>query len=174
MSESSTTREATGADVADLARLGRDTSRTWFANVYTDEELQAFLERDFAEEVLAAHISSRETYTYLIHELHGQAVGFARINWHRPIPLSKGTGAELQKIYYLPAHTGKGLGRELMMAVIKTVAARGESILWLDVLDNNPRACEFYKKLGFEILGAKPFVTGRGSIGMQVLRLRVK
>lgn len=166
-------REARSEDAAELAQLGRRTARAWFADVYTDEELQAFLRRDFREDVLRSQIESPLLHTFLIHELKGQPSGFARLNWHKPIPLTEDSGAELQKIYYLPQCTGKGLGRKLMAAVIATVAARGEKLLWLDVLDNNPRARDFYQELGFEILGAKPFATGRGEIGMHVLRLRI-
>lgn len=166
-------REAGSGDVAMLAELGRQTSKVWFADVYTADEMQSFLQRDFSEQVLQQQIESVESHTFLIHELNDRAAGFARINWRKPIPLTTDSGAELQKIYYLPEHTGKGLGRNLMTAVIAVVAARGEQNLWLDVLDSNPRARTFYQQLGFEVLGSKPFATGRGEIGMQVLRLRI-
>lgn len=173
MTGSARTREASSDDIPALVKLGRETSRRWFADVYTSEELSAFLERDFRDDVLAAHIRSPELHTYLIHEWQNKPVGFARINWGKPIPMTDETGAELQKIYYLDGHTGKGLGRELMAAVIEVVAGRGESNLWLDVLNNNPRAGSFYKKLGFDLIGDKPFATGRGEIGLQVMRMRV-
>lgn len=166
-------REAGKADAVMLAELGGRTARTWFADVYTEEELQSFLKRDFTESVLRKQIENSEAHTFLVHEIDGQPAGFARINWCKPVPLTDDSGAELQKIYYLPEFTGRGLGRALMQAVIDTVAVRNERYLWLDVLNNNPRACAFYLELGFEILGSKRFATGRGEIGMQVLRLPV-
>ncbi|NNF51199.1 MAG: GNAT family N-acetyltransferase [Gammaproteobacteria bacterium] len=173
MSGTTRIREACIADVPVLATLGRKISKTWFAEVYTDSELLEFLDRDFSEDVLSNHIQSPESHTYLIHEWGDDPVGFARINWGRPIPLTDETGAELQKIYYLPGHTGKGLGRALMTAVTEAVAARAVSSLWLDVLNSNPRARSFYLELGFEVIGDKPFATGRGEIGMQVMRKRL-
>lgn len=166
-------REAGSGDAAKLAELGRITTEAWFADVYTADELQSFLQRDFSEPVLNKQIESAELHTFLIHEVNNQAAGFARINWRKPIPMTAVTGAELQKIYYLPECTGLGLGRKLMNAVMAKAAERGESYLWLDVLDSNPRARAFYQELGFELLGSRPFATGRGKIGLKVLRLRI-
>lgn len=166
-------REAGSEDASILADLGRRTARSWFADVYSDKELRAFLQRDFAEAVLRKQIEKSAAHTFLIHDVDGRPAGFARINWHKPIPLTGDIGAELQKIYYLPAHTGQGLGAILMRAVIDAAAERHEKNVWLDVLDNNPRACAFYQKLGFEVCGSKPFATDLGEIGMQVLRLRI-
>lgn len=141
----------------------------WFSEVYSPPELRAFIERDFSPVVLRAQLASPQLHTFLLLEVRGQAVGFARINWARPVPLTNNTGAELQKIYFLPAFTGQGLGRLLMEAVFETVWQRGERVLWLDVLKSNPRARALYERLGFEYLGEKPFRTALGEIGLDVL-----
>lgn len=157
-------------DTARLSALGIQTARTWFADVYTDAELRAFIERDFSVAVLRKQLADSEAMTFLLHEVAGELLGFARINWAQPVPLEGGHGAELQKIYYLPKCTGRGLGRRMMAAVIDTVAARGVRTLWLDVLGSNPRALAFYEQLGFVRVGELPFATDRGAIGMVVLK----
>lgn len=161
--------EARPADAKCLAELGEITSRHWFSQVYSAAELEAFLQRDFTEEGLRKQLENPQAFTFLVHEVAGAAVGFARINWDRPLPFSDLRGAELQKIYYLPARTGQGLGRKMVAAVKEKVATRGVGILWLDVLKSNPRARALYEQLGFRFMGELPFATGRGEIGMDVL-----
>lgn len=165
--------EAQPGDAGRLAELGRATSKAWFSDVYSLAELNAFLERDFTEEGLRQQILQPDAFTFLLHEMAGTAIGFARINWDRPIPFSEERGAELQKIYYLPTSTGQGHGRKLMAAVIDEVGERGVTALWLDVLKSNPRARALYERLGFEWVGELPFKTDVGEIGMDVLRRKV-
>lgn len=165
--------EARQADAQRLAELGKITARHWFSDVYSASELDAFLQRDFTAEGLRQQLAAPDTFTFLIHEVGGTAVGFARINWDRPVPFGEQRGAELQKIYYLPERTGEGLGRRLMAAAQETVAARGVRILWLDVLKSNPRARALYERLGFKVIGELPFATERGEIGMDVLCLEL-
>lgn len=174
MSAQELIREAQPADAAMLADVGRRTAEHWFQKVYSPQELQAFLQRDFTEDVLSEQIANAERHTFFIHEVGHKAVGFARLNWDKPVPLTKESGAELQKIYYLPACTGRGLGHRLLNVIVEAVALRGEKILWLDVLDNNPRARAFYEQYGFETVGPAAFVTDLGNIGMHVLMLRVR
>ncbi len=162
--------EAQADDAGRLAKLGRATSKVWFAKVYSQAELKAFLQRDFTEEGLRQQLMQPKSFTFLLHEVAGKAVGFARINWDRPVPFSDERGAELQKIYYLPASTGQGYGRRLMAAVTDKVVARGVTTLWLDVLKTNPGARALYERLGFEWVGELPFKTDLGEIGMDVLR----
>lgn len=162
-------RIATIDDASRLAALGAATARAWFADIYSEEEMRAFLARDFRVEVLQEQLSRPEQHLFLLHELEEKSLGFARINWDRPVPGTQYTGAELQKIYYLRGYTGKGLGSRLMRAVIAAVKNRGEPRLWLDVLKSNPDAMALYERLGFRRLGERPFATTRGEIGLQVM-----
>ncbi len=166
-------RIATIHDAGQLAELGAATASTWFADIYSREEMRAFLARDFAEAVLQEQLAQPQKHLFLLHEIDQESVGFARINWDRPIPGTGFKGAELQKIYYLRQHTGYGLGSSLMQAVISTVKERRERRLWLDVLKSNPRALALYERLGFRRLGERPFATARGEIGLHVLLLEL-
>lgn len=63
------------------------------------------------------------------------------------------TGIYLEDIYVEPEARGKGLGKALLIEVIRTARARGcRRCEWM-VLDWNQRAKQFYQSLGADILG---------------------
>lgn len=57
--------------------------------------------------------------------------------------------ATLFNIAVDPAHQRRGLGRELLEAVIDAVEKRGVATLWLEVRASNAAAIALYESLGF-------------------------
>ena len=57
--------------------------------------------------------------------------------------------ATLFNIAVDPAHQRRGLGRELLEAVIDEVEKRGVATLWLEVRASNAAAIALYESLGF-------------------------
>lgn len=162
-------RLASVDDAKTLARLGRETSHAYFSQVWGPGKLADFIERDFTEAVLRTQLGNPDKHAYTLLELDDQPVGFTRINWKRPVPLSDAAGAELQKIYFLPGFTGKGLGTRLLLDAIERVRARPDSLIWLDVLTNNPRARKLYERHGFTVTGKLPFKTDLIEIDRHVM-----
>jgi ribosomal protein S18 acetylase RimI-like enzyme len=60
-------------------------------------------------------------------------------------------GVYVQDMYVAPAMRGRGLGRDLMEAVIRRSRERGGRYVKLSVYDGNEQAIGFYRSLGFEI-----------------------
>jgi len=54
-----------------------------------------------------------------------------------------------------PDHRGRGLGEAMMRYAIAKVRAAGAGFITLEVRQSNTAAVTLYKKLGFEILGAR-------------------
>jgi ribosomal protein S18 acetylase RimI-like enzyme len=115
-------------------------------------------------------LSSTASTTYLLLAAGGEDVGFAKMNFARALPIGDGTGAELQKIYVQRSALGGGLGARLLAAVCDACAARGEPLVWLDVLKPNTRAQAFYRAHGFEEVGEIPYATDLVATGMIVMR----
>jgi ribosomal protein S18 acetylase RimI-like enzyme len=67
---------------------------------------------------------------------------------------------ELQRFYVDTPWHGRGVAHALMEAVIGTSKALGGDVLWLGVWERNARAIAFYRKQGFERVGAKTFRLG--------------
>ena len=60
-------------------------------------------------------------------------------------------GVYVQDMYVAPAMRGRGLGRELMEAVVRRSRERGGRYVKLSVYDGNEQAIGFYRTLGFQV-----------------------
>ena len=76
----------------------------------------------------------------------GLAVYFFEFSTWRGRP-----GVYVQDMYVAPQMRGRGLGRELMEAVLRRSRERGGRYVKLAVYDQNEQAIGFYRSLGFEI-----------------------
>lgn len=165
-----TIREADSDDIDALQAIGCATYREHFASIWTADGLQLFLDQDFSPARLAASLAARDQHLWLLAlDPQQQPIGFAKLNWARPVPGSDRCGAELQKIYLLKSQAGLGHGRRLLEQVLQRAAAAGESCLWLDVLKSNSGARRFYESAGLQQISEVPFSTDLQQIGMWVM-----
>ncbi|MBV4481776.1 GNAT family N-acetyltransferase [Pseudomonas khavaziana] len=165
-----TIREATIDDLQTLQAIGIETYKEHFSDIWTDAGLQTFLSEDFSACKLQKSIESPAHHCWLIAlNEKEEAVGFSRVNWSKPIPMSDQIGAELQKIYFLKSQAGKGYGKQLLQFIQHAAQNRNEGFLWLDVLKTNSNAQRFYESYGFRALSEIPFSTDKAEIGMIVM-----
>ncbi|AZC18030.1 GNAT family N-acetyltransferase [Pseudomonas sp. CMR5c] len=165
-----TIREAEHRDLEALQTIGRATYREHFASIWSAEGMQRFLDQDFAPQALEQSLAARHQHLWLL-ALDAQQVpiGFAKLNWNRPMPGSGKVGAELQKIYLLKSQAGQGHGRVLLDHVLQRASQGGARCLWLDVLKSNAGARRFYESAGLRQVGEVPFSTDLEQIGMWVM-----
>jgi len=84
---------------------------------------------------------------YLGEEIHGYALFFHNFSSCQGLP-----GMYIEDVYVEPYARGKGLGKALLVEVMRIARARGcRRSEWI-VLDWNQRAKQFYESLGAEIL----------------------
>lgn len=84
------------------------------------------------------------------HDEHGTRVG------HIGLVFTEPTAARVVRVIVDPALRGRGLGRQLMTAVIEQSRALGVTALSLWVVAENATAIGLYRSLGFEDRGAHP------------------
>lgn len=165
-----TIREATIEDLQALREIGIETYKEHFSDIWTAAGIQNFLSQDFSVSELRRSIGSPINHCWLIAlNKEDQAVGFSKVNWSKPIPMSDQIGAELQKIYFLKSQAGKGYGKQLLQFIHDSAKNRNEGFIWLDVLKTNSNAQRFYESFGFRALGEIPFSTDIAEIGMIVM-----
>ncbi|AKS09910.1 GNAT family N-acetyltransferase [Pseudomonas trivialis] len=163
-------REATEADLDSLQQVGCETYRQHFSTIWSPAGLQAFLDRDFSHGALRESLDLSDSHLWLLAcDEHARVVGFAKVNWSAPAPLTGAIGAELRKIYFLKSAAGLGYGKQLMQYIRDLAVQRGESLLWLTVLKSNPSARRFYEAFGFQLIGEIPFNTDLAEIGMNAM-----
>jgi ribosomal protein S18 acetylase RimI-like enzyme len=89
--------------------------------------------------------------THLVAERDGQVVAlctFGRLSQsYRDFPHVSGDREVMWKLYVHPDHQGLGIGRHLLAEVERLV--EGDE-LWLEVVDGNDQAYDFYRWQGFE------------------------
>lgn len=161
-------RIASVSDLPAIQAIGRETYHEHFPSIWSEDYLQEFLRQDFSGQSLQQSLSSPD-HTWLIAQDAGDSVvGYAKLNWDRPEPVSGRIGTELQKIYFRAHATGNGYGGTLLESIIGMAAKRSD-MLWLDVLKTNLGAQRFYASRGFRVLGEEPFNTDLFEIGMVVM-----
>jgi diamine N-acetyltransferase len=155
-----TVRTASHKDISLLAELSTTTFRNTFAQDNTPEDMEAYLTENFSEEKLGQELSD-PLATFLLAELSGKPLGYAKLNAGDPDASVTGTKPiELVRLYVLPESIGHGIGARLMKESIDTATRRGFETLWLGVWEHNHRALGFYQKWGFEEVGSHLFQLG--------------
>lgn len=166
-----TIREATTEDIQALSAIGIETYREHFSDIWTATGMQDFLNQDFSFDALQRSLQLPAAHCWLLaSDAEGRVVGFAKVNWSKPMPVSAEVGAELQKIYFLKSQAGNGYGKQLLQVICQMAKEREERFVALDVLRSNANAQRFYERFGFEAVGEIPFSTDKAEIGMVVMR----
>ena len=89
--------------------------------------------------------------THLVAEVDGEVVALANLGRlsqsYRDFPHVTGDREVMWKLYVHPDHHGRGIGSRLLADVEAMV--EGDE-LWLEVVDGNDQAFDFYRARGFE------------------------
>jgi len=87
-------------------------------------------------------------------------------------PRGGGEG-DIQTIAVAPHARRRGLGRQLMLALIAEARRRGAREVFLEVRADNPGAQTLYRDLGFEEIGVRPKYYQPDGVDAIVMRLAV-
>lgn len=162
-------RDATPADAALMADIGRRTFVETFGHLYTPENLAAFLV-NHSEAGWRGELED-PAYSVRIVEADGEAVAYAKIG-PPSLPFEpRGPSIELRQIYVVGPWQGEGIAHALMRWAIDQAKARGARDLYLSVFVDNHRARRFYLRYGFTFVGTYAFMVGDHADEDHVMRL---
>ena len=155
-------REATEADAPAIARVHVDSWRTTYKGIVPDDYLAA-LSYEQRERVWQGNLSAGRAveFVYVAEDDGGQVVGFA--SGGRQNSGDAEYAGELYAIYLLASHQGRGIGRQLVMAVTRRLLQADLPSMLVWVLAANP-ARAFYEALGGKELYEKPINIGGASL----------
>jgi len=139
-------------------------------------DVESFIEQNLSAAHFRTYLRSRERQV-LLATLGGAVVGYTMVIYGEPqdpdvrAAVTTGRSAELSKIYVLPEHHRRGVGRALLNAALAEARARGMQTIWLGVNQLNERAQRFYHAQGFTRVGTKKFTVGTATESDFVMEL---
>lgn len=152
--------QATLADLADLQELAMTTFRETFGQFNTEDDLQAYFATAYHVDTLRQEIQDLNSLIYLLRE-KGQAIGYLKVNWGpSQTEQELENGFEIQRIYLLQSHQGKGYGKLLFDHALQLASQSDQDWVWLGVWEHNDKAQRFYANYGFEKFAEHAFPVG--------------
>jgi ribosomal protein S18 acetylase RimI-like enzyme len=152
---------AVAADAERVAEVGSSTFYDTWRPVNTEEDMQAYIAKAFAPEVIEEDLRNPKN-TFLLAMNDENILGYAKLRRDRTYDEFKGEKAiEIERIYIRREFKRQGIGRELMDECLSIARAEKNIWLWLGVNIDNEAAIAFYKSFGFAIFGRKQFKLGK-------------
>lgn len=153
-------RRATPDDASALAELGAATFIEAFGQLYSPEDLQAFLEDSHSVGAYAKVLANPD-YALWVAERDGRAIGYAQAG-PCGLPHADATPAdgELKRLYLLKSAQNGGIGAALFDQALAWLEREGPRTLWISVWSENYGAQRFYGRYGFEFAGEYEFIVG--------------
>ena len=97
------------------------------------------------KELLEAHAA----YYFIV--VNDEVVGNFRILWDEKLPgLEHKKSVKLHRLYLHPKTHGKGIGKTLVNWLERIAKEREYELIWLDAMNAQPQAFQFYEKLGYQ------------------------
>ncbi|WP_299896972.1 GNAT family N-acetyltransferase [uncultured Aquimarina sp.] len=126
----------------------------------TEENIQKYLNQHFTLPKITQEILRPESYFYFIKH-QKDIVGYIKLNFGTAqTETITGNSLEIERIYLVQAHQGKGIGLNILNWIITFAEKYTVDFVWLGVWDRNIRAIKFYKRNGFIKFGEHPFLLG--------------
>ncbi len=166
-----TIRRADPSDAQVLSELGARTFAETFAHLYPPQDLADFLEQAYGLARTQADLADPAKAQWLV-EAGGSAVGYALAGpCDLPHPEVTPASGELKRFYLLKDWQGGGTGGRLFAEVMAWLEREGPRDLWIGVWSENFGAQRFYRRHGFEQVGAYGFQVG-GTVDHELILRR--
>ena len=151
-----TIREASPADISIIQQIAYGSWPSTYGEILSKEQLDYMLDKFYDSDALLDLMINQWHFFILIYE-DDFCLGFASFEHHY---LNQKT-TRLHKIYLLPEAQGKGAGKLLVGAVVDFAKKNDSDAVSLNVNRFN-KACSFYQKMGFEIIGEEDIELDHG------------
>jgi GNAT superfamily N-acetyltransferase len=104
----------------------------------------AYLKKFYSTQLMEADIDS-----YFLVYSGLETAGYFKIKENSFGPYAQKDCLEVEKLYFLPSFTGRGIGTYTIDYIEKLAVAQQKVLIWLSVMQSSP-ANSFYKSNGFK------------------------
>jgi len=157
-----TIRRCTRQDAETIASLGARLFVQAYGPTHPEPERSRYLAEAYSVDVIARAIEGEGSSVYVVEASSGAPVAYAHMIATMEFPPGfDGRGAfEIVRFYVDGAHQGRGVGAMLMNHCCDVARQAGADVVWLQTWSQASWAIGFYLRLGFKIVGKKPFYFG--------------
>jgi ribosomal protein S18 acetylase RimI-like enzyme len=148
-------------NAAALATLKADTFSEAYAAANDAAEVAAHLARAFAVDWVSAQLLDPRRDTTWVLDDDGKPVGYLTVNFGtaQTVPGLSG-GLEVEQLYVLASHYGRGLGGQLLDLATQKAREGGLTYVWLGVWEHNTNAISLYRHRGYKEFDQHVFLFG--------------
>lgn len=127
-----------------------------YTKILGTKQVNYMLQKIYSPAALKNELNNLGHHFILVSE-EEKPIAFAAFSMHENDPCVY----HLNKIYVLPSHQGKNLGKQIIKYVITEIKKMGATSLQLNVNRHN-NALHFYEKQGFKIIRTEDIDIGEG------------
>lgn len=149
--------QATIEDAQIIVELGRKTFVESHGNSASEVDVEIYLNEKFTLEACETELRDSNNIYYLVYcdEL---PVGYSKVILNFPfLNVQEINMTKMERIYILSKFHGLGVGTKLFEFNLDLSKKNNQSGMWLFVWTENKRAINFYKKVGFTVVGGYDF-----------------
>ena len=142
----------------------------------TEEDIAAIMKIEkssfgtdaWSKQIMLGELLAPHTH-YLVAYEGEDIVGYAGLS-----KISGSSQADIQTIAVLKSSRGKGIGRQLMLALIHQAQQLEAKEVWLEVRADHPEPQKLYESLGFEIIDRRKNYYQPDGVDAVVMKLKLK
>ncbi len=129
-----------------------------YSSFIPKEDLDFYLQKTYSYEKLKELLQNSDIIGYAA-EVEKSCAGWLKLTIN-----NNENRFYISSIYVHPEYQGLQIGKSLMNIAYSTAIEKGFNEIWIGVMEQNIKALEWYKKIGFEFNESLPFSMGRTSI----------
>ncbi len=158
-------------DIGLVQRLAHEVWHRHYPGIITVEQIDYMLERGYSRDALLAFVgggpgATRDARGIALARIGATPVGF--VAWYQ----AGDRAMKLERLYVLPEHHRKGIGRALIEHVAARAGAAGCGSLTLNVNRGNTGSVRAYERCGFVVADSGDFPIGGGFVMEDFVMLR--
>ncbi|HEV2017380.1 MAG TPA: GNAT family N-acetyltransferase [Gemmatimonadaceae bacterium] len=155
-------RRCTLDDAEAISSLGARLFVEAYGPTHPEPERSRYLAKAYSVAVIAEAIEGEGSSVFVVEDLDGAPLAYAHISSTTEFPpgVDGRRPFEIVRFYVDSAQQGRGIGAMLMNHCCDAARRAGGDVIWLQTWSQASWAIGFYLRLGFEIVGKKPFYFG--------------